>query len=130
MKLYMPGIGDRFAYPLLRSALTRTIRPELIENNYDMMIRYATAIRQGTAFTEALPRRFQGETTHPAYSAMLEVGCAQRTLFLARWLRDRDLHQVLQARGAGLQPARGAGTGHALPDDLAHSHGSRHARRA
>jgi TnpA family transposase len=66
MKLYLPGKGDRFAYPLLRPALTRPVRPELIENNYDMMIRYATAIRQGTASTEALLRRFQGETTHPA----------------------------------------------------------------
>ncbi|MFI0453507.1 Tn3 family transposase [Actinomadura sp. 6N118] len=39
-------------------------------------------------------RRFQGETTHPAYSAMLEVGCAQRTIFMARWLRTRDLQQI------------------------------------
>jgi len=29
--------------------------------------------------------------THPAYAAMLEVGRAQRSIFLARWLRDRDL---------------------------------------
>ena len=43
------------------------------------MIKYATAIRLGTASTEALLRRFQGETTHPAYAAMLELGCAQRT---------------------------------------------------
>ncbi|MEV5554772.1 Tn3 family transposase [Nonomuraea wenchangensis] len=33
MKLYLPGRGDRFAYPLLRPALTRPIRPELIENS-------------------------------------------------------------------------------------------------
>jgi TnpA family transposase len=80
MKLYLPGKSDRFAYPLLGPALTRPIRPEVIENNYDLMIKYATAIRQGTASTEALLRRFTGETTHPAYSAMYEVGCAQRTI--------------------------------------------------
>ncbi len=62
-----------------------------------MMIRYATAIRQGTASTEALLRRFQGETTHPAYWAMSEVGCAQRTIFLARWLRDRDLQHETES---------------------------------
>ncbi|MCA2181310.1 transposase [Nonomuraea glycinis] len=38
-------------------------------------------------------RRFASETTHPAYAAMLEVGRAQRTIFLARWLRDRDLQR-------------------------------------
>ncbi|MEQ4725086.1 Tn3 family transposase [Nonomuraea sp. B19D2] len=97
MKLYLPGKGDRYAYPLLRPALTRPIRPEIIENNYDLMIKYATAIRQGTASTEALLRRFQGETTHPAYSAMLKVGCAQRTIFLSRWLRDRDLQHETES---------------------------------
>lgn len=97
MKLYLPGRTDRFSYPLLGPALTRPIKPEIIENNYDLMIKYATAIRQGTASTEALLRRFQGETTHPAYSAMLEVGCAQRTIFLARWLRDRDLQRETES---------------------------------
>ncbi|XVQ06968.1 Tn3 family transposase [Spirillospora sp. CA-255316] len=90
MKLYLPGRTDRFSHPLLGPALIGPIRPEIIENNHDLIIKYATAIRQGTASTEALLRRFQGETTHPAYSAMLEVGCAQRTIFMARWLRNRD----------------------------------------
>ncbi|MGN9788628.1 Tn3 family transposase [Nonomuraea sp. ZG12] len=97
MKLYLPGKSDTFAYPMLGPALTRPIRPEVIENNYDLMIKYATAIRQGTASTEALLRRFTGETTHPAYSAMYEVGCAQRTIFLARWLRDRDLQHETES---------------------------------
>ncbi|MFL6055023.1 MAG: Tn3 family transposase [Actinoallomurus sp.] len=97
MKLYLPGRADRFSYPLLGPALTRPIRPDIIENNYDLIIKYATAIRQGTASTETLLRRFQGETTHPAYSAMLEVGCAQRTIFMARWLRDRDLQHETES---------------------------------
>ena len=97
MKLYLPGRSDRFSYPQLRPALTRPIRPDIIAHNYDLMIKYATAIRLGTASTESLLRRFQGETTHPAYSAMLEVGCAQRTIFLAHWLRDRDLQHETES---------------------------------
>jgi TnpA family transposase len=93
MKLYLPGRTERFSYPRLAPALTRPIRPEIIAHNYDLMIKYATAIRQGTASTEALLRRFQGETTHPAYTAMLELGRAQRTIFLAHWLRNRDLQR-------------------------------------
>jgi TnpA family transposase len=57
------------------------------------MIKYATAIRLGTASTEAILRRFTKDVTHPAYAAMLETGRAQRTIFLARWLRDRDLQR-------------------------------------
>ncbi|NUW41671.1 Tn3 family transposase [Nonomuraea rhodomycinica] len=68
MRLYLPGRGDRFAYPLLRPALTRPIRPDIIENTYDLMIKYATAIRQGTASTEA-----------------------------SRWLRDRDLRHETES---------------------------------
>ncbi|MGW2600277.1 Tn3 family transposase [Streptomyces klenkii] len=44
---------------------------------------YATAIRVGTA-------------SHPAYQAMLEVGRAQKTIFVARYLRDRDLQREIQ----------------------------------
>jgi TnpA family transposase len=93
MKLYLPGRGEADTYPLLAPALTRPIRWDVIEPNYDSMVKYATAIRLGTASTEAILRRFTKDVTHPAYAAMLEVGRAQRTIFLARWLRDRDLQR-------------------------------------
>ncbi|MGH3683881.1 MAG: Tn3 family transposase [Pseudonocardiaceae bacterium] len=93
MKLYLPGRGQTDTYPRLAPALTRPIRWDLIEPNYDSMVKYATAIRLGTASTEAILRRFTKDVTHPAYAAMLEVGRAQRTIFLARWLRDRDLQR-------------------------------------
>nr|WP_245974800.1 transposase [Thermomonospora umbrina] len=97
MKLYLPGKGEDFSYPLLAAALTRPIRWDIITNNYDVLMKYATAIRLRTATTEALLRRFTSETTHPAYAAMLEVGRAQRTIFLARWLRDRDLQRETES---------------------------------
>jgi TnpA family transposase len=93
MKLYLPGRGQTDTYPLLAPALTRPIRWDVIEPNYDSMVKYATAIRLGTASTEAILRRFTRDVIHPAYTAMLEVGRAQRTIFLARWLRDRDLQR-------------------------------------
>ncbi len=82
---------------MLGPALTRPIRWDIITQNYDIMMKYATAIRLRTASTEALLRRFTSETTHPAYAAMLEVGRAQRTVFLARWLRDRDLQRETES---------------------------------
>jgi hypothetical protein len=57
------------------------------------MIKYATAIRTGT---EAILRRFtKANAVHPAYQAMAETGRAQRTIFLARCLRDRDLQREI-----------------------------------
>ena len=45
------------------------------------MIKYATAIRTGTASTEAILRRFtKANAVHPVYQAMAETGRAQRTI--------------------------------------------------
>ena len=54
--------------------MTRPIRWDLIERNYDMMVKYDTAIRVGTASTEAILRRFTRNATNPVYQAMLESG--------------------------------------------------------
>jgi TnpA family transposase len=96
VRLYRPAAGEPDAYPRLAPALTRPIRWDLISENYDQVIRYATAIREGTASTEAVLSRFTRSATHPAYQAMLEIGRAQRTAFVARYLRDRDLQREIE----------------------------------
>ncbi len=96
-RLFRPGLAgpaDRFAR--LAPALHRPIRWDLIDENYDQMVKYATAIKNGTASTEAVLSRFTGAASHPAYQAMLEVGKAQRTLFVARYLFDRDLQRQIE----------------------------------
>jgi hypothetical protein len=90
-----PGHRAARRVPQLTQALTRPIRWDLIEQNYDQMIKYATAIRQGTASTEAILRRFTRSASHPTYQAMLEVGRAQRTIFAARFLRSRELQREI-----------------------------------
>jgi TnpA family transposase len=66
-KLYQADPGDRSLYPGLVPALTRPIRWERIAEQYDQMIKYATAIRTRTAQTEAILRRFmQANAIHPA----------------------------------------------------------------
>ena len=60
----------------------------MIDEQYDSMIKYATAIRVGTASTEAILRRFTRTAGHPTYQAMLELGRAQKTIFVARYLRE------------------------------------------
>jgi TnpA family transposase len=91
IRLYRPSAGEPSAYPNLAPALTRPIRWDIIAENYDQAIKYATAIRLGTASTEAILRRFSRTASHPTYQAMLEIGRAQRTIFVAKYLRSREL---------------------------------------
>lgn len=96
VRLYRPAAGDPGAYPNLAPALTRPIRWDVIAHNYDQVIKYATAIRTRTASTEAILSRFTRSASHPAYQAMLEIGRAQRTTFVARYLRVRDLQREIE----------------------------------
>jgi len=65
-KLYRPEAGKPDAYRNLAAILTRVINWELIRQQYDQMVKYATALRLGTAETEAILRRFtRNNVQHP-----------------------------------------------------------------
>ena len=69
IRLYRPDDAGR-AWPRLEPVLTRPIRWELIAQQYDQMIKYATALRLGTAEAEQVLRRFtRGGPKHPTYAA-------------------------------------------------------------
>jgi TnpA family transposase len=95
VRLYPADTGYKDRYPNLVPAMNaRSIRWDLIGEQYDQMIKYATAIRTRSASTEAILRRFmRSASMHPTYEAMLEVGRAQRTIFICRYLRDRQLQR-------------------------------------
>lgn len=69
-KLYRPETGINEAFPNLQPILTRAINWEPIMQQYDQMVKYATALRLGTAETEAILKRFTrnnyaNDTTDP-----------------------------------------------------------------
>jgi TnpA family transposase len=99
-KLYRPQAGMAEAYSNLQPILTRPIEWELIEQQYEQMIKYATALRLGTAETEAILRRFtRTGLQHPTYQAFAELGRAVKTEFLCRYLSSealrREIHEGL-----------------------------------
>ena len=74
-RLYRLDAGQPDAYARLQPVLSRPIDWELIRRQYDEMVKYATALRLGTAEAEAILRRFTRENVqHPTYRALLELG--------------------------------------------------------
>ena len=99
-QLYRPEAGEPDAYPDLQPVLTRPIDWDLIRQQYDEMVKYATALRLGTAETEAILRRFtRANVQHPTYKALAELGKAVKTIFLCRYLHAealrREIHEGL-----------------------------------
>ena len=93
-RLYLPDTAA--SYPLLEPVLSKVIDWELIAQQYDEMIKYATALRLGTAQTEDILRRFnRSNAQHPVYRALAELGKALKTIFLCRYLGLIELRQEI-----------------------------------
>ena len=95
-KLYRFDTGISEAFPNLQLILTRPINWELIRQQYDQMVKYATALRLGTAETEAIMKRFtRNNLKHPTYQALSELGKAIKTIFLCEYLNSEELRMEI-----------------------------------
>ena len=96
-KLSLPEPGAADNYPHLTHVLQKPIDWALIAQQYDEMVKYATALRLGTAEAEAILKRFtRHNLQHPTYKALSELGRALKTIFLCRYLTHEEVRREIQ----------------------------------
>ena len=83
-------------YPNLAGVFARPIRWDLIEQQYDEMVKAAVALKRDTATAEAILKRYNSyNVTHPTYKALAEVGKAEKSIFLCDYLPSQETqHEV------------------------------------
>lgn len=95
-KLYLPK--EDFRVQNIQPITTRSIRWDIIKDQYMEMVKYAAALKVGTATAETVIRRFaKTNYQHPTFKAFIELGKAVKTIFLCRYLSSLALRQQINA---------------------------------
>jgi TnpA family transposase len=95
-RLYLPDSGMTASFPNLSGVLTRPIRWDLVEPQYDEIMKSTVALKQGYASAEAILRRFNSyNVVHPTYKALIELGKAEKTIFLCEYLPSLPLQREI-----------------------------------
>lgn len=95
-KLYLPS--DDFQIKNIKEITTRAINWELIEDQYNEMIKHAVALKVGTATADTIIRKFaRSNYQHPIFKAFMELGKAVKSIFLCRYLHSVELRQQINA---------------------------------
>lgn len=78
--------------------MQRPINWTLIKEQYDEMVKLATALKERTAEPEAILRRFSREAaSHPTYAALIDLGRATKTIFLCEYLGSEKIRREIHS---------------------------------
>jgi TnpA family transposase len=97
-RLYLPDTGMANEFPHLAGILTRPIQWDIMNQQYDEMMKATVAMKYGDATADAILKRYSSiNYQHPTYKALLELGKVEKTIFLCNYLPSQQLKGEVQA---------------------------------
>lgn len=91
-KLYGSHSKDKEKYTNFSLIIKGAINWKLIEDNYDEVVKHIVALKLGIVDPSVLIKRFSRDNyNHPVFKALLEIGKANKSIFLCKYLESEDL---------------------------------------
>ena len=95
-KIYIPGRSK--GYPKLTSMIGGCLNLDLIERNWDEIIRLALSIKHGIVASSLILRKLGSYPRQNSLAAALrEIGKIERSIFMLEWVKDPQLRRRVQA---------------------------------
>ena len=91
-KVYAVSTNDKQKYNNISQIIKGTINWKIIEENYDEVVQYIVALKLGLIEPSVLVKRFSEKNyNHPVYKALIEIGRANKSIFLCEYLEKEEL---------------------------------------
>lgn len=84
------------SYPKIDEMFHGTLKTKLIEEHYDEIVQLVCSIAERTVSPELVIKRFNSYSRkNGLHQALLEIGRAVRTIYIARYLEDDELRRTI-----------------------------------
>ena len=99
-KLFYSSHKKKAAYPNLTPILKGAIQWQHIKGQYDEFVKHAVALKIGLVAPDVLIKKFSRDNyNHPLFKALMEIGKAEKTIFLCKYLASEalriEIHEAL-----------------------------------
>jgi TnpA family transposase len=96
-KLFYSSRGKKDLYPNLTPILKEAIKWKHPRAHYDEVVKHIVALKLGMVEPDVLIKKFSRDNyNNPVFKALMEIGKAEKTIFLCKYLASEELRIEIQ----------------------------------